>query len=84
MGWLYAALKETRDLVKCPSPEVPCISFYGDQDVTVNTAAIIDRMNRWPNGTIEPISNAKHELFLELPDVRNAVIGRIIDFFNRS
>ena len=84
MGWLYAALQETRDLSKCPSPDVPCISILWRSDVTVNVAAIVDRMNRWPNGTIERVSNAKHELFLELPEVRNAVIARILEFFSRN
>lgn len=84
MGWLYAALKETRDLSKCRSPDIPCISFYGDQDVTVSLVAIAQRMDRWPNGTLERVSNAKHELFLELPEVRNAVMAKILDFFDRK
>jgi len=32
MGWLYAALHETRALSNLASPDVPCIAFYGDQD----------------------------------------------------
>ena len=84
MGWLYAAMKEIRDLKKCKSPDVPCISFYGDQDVTVNLAAIAERMDHWPEGTLERVSNAKHELFLELPEDRNSVLAKILDFFDRG
>ncbi len=81
MGWLHAALHETRSLSKLPSPDIPGISLCGDQDETVGVAAIRGRMNRWPQGKIEMIPNAKHELFLETPDVRQTVMGKILDLF---
>lgn len=80
-GWLYAALQETRSLSKLPSPDIPCISFCGDEEETVDVSAIRDRMTRWQKGAFEPVSNAKHELFLETPDVRQAVMAKILDLF---
>lgn len=84
MGWLYAALHETRSLSKLSSPNVPCISLCGDQEETVGVSAIRDRMARWPNGKYEPIANAKHELFLETPLVREAVMEKITTLFSEA
>ena len=84
MGWLYAALRETKSLSKLPSPKVPCLSLCGDQEEVVSVAAIRDRLDRWPTGHFKLIANAKHELFLETPDVRDAVMAKIIDLFWES
>ena len=81
MSWLYAAMDETRSLSKLPSPDLPCVSLCGDQDETVGVDAIRVRMSRWPKGKLEMISDAKHELFLETPDVRQAVMGKILELF---
>ncbi len=83
MGWLYAALKECRDLSSLPSPDVPCLTFCGDQEQTVRVCAIRERLNNWPQGHLEQVQTAKHELFLELPEVRDRVIGQTISFFAR-
>lgn len=81
MGWLYAALKECRDLSKLTAPNVPCIAFCADKDEDVNVQAIQDRMAEWPNGSCVSFQNAKHELFLETPDIRESVIKRIGELF---
>jgi alpha-beta hydrolase superfamily lysophospholipase len=52
--------------------------------VTVDVSAIIDRMAHWPNGMLERIANAKHERFQEIPDVRNDVVARILEFFSED
>jgi len=83
MGWLYAALKECRDLSSLPSPDIPCLTFCGDQEQTVRVCAIRERLSNWPKGQLEQVQSAKHELFLELPKVRDKVIGQIISFFDQ-
>jgi lysophospholipase len=82
MGWLNAALIETRSLSKHASPDIPCITLCGDQDVTVDVRAIAGRLDRWPKGKFEIVSGAKHELFLEKPEIRGLVQDKIIKFFN--
>lgn len=82
MGWVFEALKECRVLSKMPSPDVPCISFCGDRDVVIDIKAVEDRMDRWPNGTLELIPNAKHDILLEIPEVREGVLTKIGDFFS--
>lgn len=84
MGWLYAALQETRSLSKLPSPDVPCLSLCGDDEHVVGVPAIRHRMSRWPKGQYELIANAKHELFLETPVVRQTVMEKIFDLFSAT
>lgn len=84
MGWLYAALKECSDLTKLSSPDVPCLTFCGNQEETVSVTSIRARLANWPNGHLEEVLNAKHELFLELPEVRDTVIRQIIGFFQKK
>lgn len=81
MGWLYQSLIEMRDLSKVASPPIPCISFCGDQDKIVGISAVEARMARWPNGKFRLIANAKHELLLEVPKVRQSIIAEICDLF---
>ena len=81
MGWLYQSLREMRSLSKMTSPDIPCISFCGTQDHIVGIAAIQDRMKRWPGGVYKVIDNAKHELLLEMPTVRQSVMAEICDLF---
>lgn len=81
MGWLHAALKECRSLSRVRSPNIPCIVFCADKDEDINVRAIEDRMAGWPNGRCELFQNSKHELFLEVPDIRQSVMTRINEVF---
>ncbi len=80
-GWLYQALRETRSLSKMPSPDIPCLVYCGAQEEIVEPSAIEDRMRRWSRGRYELLPNAKHEILVEQPDVRNAVIASICEHF---
>lgn len=80
MGWLYAALKETRDLSKLPSPNIPCLTFCGDKEEVVQLPAIETRMKAWTAGQLEMVPNGRHELFLEADPARSQVIMRTIEF----
>ena len=84
MGWLYQALKEVRSLSTLPSPDIPCISFCGEQEEIVGVDAIEDRMKRWPGGKFKSIANAKHELLLEVPEVRHSVTTQICELFETA
>ncbi|KHQ50057.1 MULTISPECIES: alpha/beta hydrolase [Mameliella] len=84
MGWLYQGLLECRRLSKIPAPDTPCITFCGDEDTMVDLGAIQHRMERWPNGQFELIQNAKHELLLEAPRIRQRLLTKISAVFARS
>ena len=57
---IYCNLLATR-----PSPDVPCITFLGDNERIVDVQRIHDRMARWPNGTLHVMENAEHEVIME-------------------
>jgi lysophospholipase len=84
MAWLYQGLLECRSLSKMDSPDIPCITFCGELDELVENRAIVDRMERWPNGTIEMIQNAKHDPLTELPEIAGDVVDQICGLFERS
>lgn len=84
MGWLNQVLRETRSLAKVPSPDIPCITFCPDEDELVSIPAIQDRMAHWPGGRLELVSNAKHNLLLEKPKIREDVLKKICEVFTRA
>ncbi|UTS82738.1 alpha/beta hydrolase [Phaeobacter piscinae] len=84
LGWLFQTLNETKALSKVASPEIPCITFCGEQDEVVEISAVRDRMSRWPGGRLEMIPNARHDVFSEVPEIRNGVVARIGELFSMS
>jgi lysophospholipase len=84
MGWLYQALSECRSLSKMRSPDIPCITFCGELDELVDNRAIQDRMERWPNGTLEMIKNAKHDVLTEVPEIGGEVMNQIVELFSNT
>ena len=82
MSWLYQGLSECRRLSKMESPDIPCITFCGELDELVDNRAIARRMERWPNGKVEVIKNAKHDVLTELPEICGEVMTQIVEFFN--
>lgn len=81
MGWLYQTLKETNSLSKEPSPAIPCITFCGAQDGVIDQKAVRDRMTHWPGGKLEMITDAKHDVFSEVPQIRHKVTAEICGLF---
>lgn len=84
MSWLYQALKETRALSKLKSPSIPCLTFCGAEDEIVAIPAIKDRMARWPNGKLELMQNARHDVLYEVPSVRENVLAQICELFGST
>ncbi|WP_286135088.1 alpha/beta hydrolase [Neptunicoccus cionae] len=84
MGWLFQTLKETRSLSKMPSPDTPCITFCGVEDSIVAISAAQDRMARWPQGKLELVENARHDVLCEVPSIRNEVLARISELFSST
>lgn len=75
LHWLHEALRETRALAALPAPNVPCITFVGDNERIVDVPRIHERMATWPNGRLEVLENAEHEVLMEPADTR----ARIFD-----
>lgn len=83
LGWLYETLKECRSLSKVSSPDIPCITFCGDNDDLVDMDAAMDRMSSWGKGTFELVNGSKHDLLSEVPAVRSAVVSAMCELFSR-
>jgi lysophospholipase len=84
MSWLFQALKETRALSKLKSPSIPCLTFCGAEDEIVAIPAIKERMAGWPNGKLELMQNARHDVLYEVPSVRENVLAQICELFSST
>ena len=81
MGWLRAALQETKILRSIPTPDVPCIAYCGDEDVIVDERAMRDCLENWSSGVLKHIEGAKHELLFERKSTRSRIINDLQVFF---
>lgn len=84
MSWLIEGLRECRDLAKLPSPKVPCLTLLGTQERIVETDPINSRMASWPNGHLEMVAGAEHEVLMESPQIVDRVIDQITEFFGAN
>lgn len=82
--WLASAMLETSALAALPSPRLPCLTFLGSDEQIVATEAIHLRMSRWPQGTLQPVEGARHELLLERAPLRAPVIDALDAHFRTN
>ena len=81
LNWLYEALAETRALHRADSPAVPAVTFLGTEEQIVDEARIHARMARWPDGRLEVVEGARHEIMMELPEMRTRFFDTARDLF---
>lgn len=84
LRWLNEALREMRTLSRKPSPSTPCLTFLGTAEEIVDPARIRKRMARWPNGALDVLEGAKHEVLMETPDIRTHVIEATAAHFDQN
>lgn len=77
LRWLNEALLECRALAAMPSPDLPCLTVLGDQELIVDPAAIETRMGSWPGGELLMIEGGRHECMMEVPDIRTKVFDAL-------
>lgn len=70
IAWLGTALREMRTMAGLPSPKVPCLTFVGTDEDIVDPDAIGSRMAKWPDGQLDVIEGAKHEVMMEIAETR--------------
>ncbi|WP_458791002.1 alpha/beta hydrolase [Yoonia sp. MH D7] len=83
LRWLNESLREMRELARAPSPNLPCVTFLGSDESIVVADAIRTRMAKWPNGTLQMINGARHEVILEKPPIRTQVFDQITGLFDK-
>lgn len=84
LHWLHEALQEMRRLAARPSPNLPCLTFLGTHERIVDPARIHDRMARWPNGTLDVLEGAEHEVMMESLEIRTHVFDAMGAFFDKA
>ena len=80
--WLREALDECAKLAQTPSPQQPCLTFLGAGEQIVHVDRIADRMDRWPNGRLEIVPNARHEVLMESATLRTRLFDQIAEHFS--
>ena len=81
LRWLNKSLHETRALSRLPLPATPCLTFLGTDEEIVDPQRIKDRMKAWTNGTLRVLQGGKHEMLMDLPDMRGQVYDETVAFF---
>lgn len=79
--WVSQALRETAVLHRRPSPDLPCLTFVGAQERIIDVPRVQDRMARWPKGRLVIVPGAEHEVLMEGPATRAAILDQLADHF---
>lgn len=82
MKWLYESLREMRHLAHMPSPPTPCLTFLGGDEAIVSAQRIRERMANWPDGRLEIVPGARHEVMMETPKSRAFCFSTCAAHFN--
>lgn len=83
LHWLHEALLDTCDMASKPAPEIPCLTFLGDQEQIVDTDAVHKRMKSWPNGKLVMVKGGQHEVLMEQSETRESIHDQAADFFDK-
>lgn len=71
--WAVQAVNEMDALKNAPAPETPMLVFLGTEEAVVDSAAVKSRMPTIPNGTLEIVTDCKHEVWMETPEIQTHV-----------
>ncbi|MCR9112949.1 MAG: alpha/beta hydrolase [Rhodobacteraceae bacterium] len=82
LRWLHEALKDTLELSRRPSPDLPCFTFYGSDEDIVDVTRIETRLERWPGIASHVVPGGRHEVLMESRDMRTRLFGQIAGFFD--
>ena len=78
--WTCAALEEMARLYVGPLPRLPMLVMVGSEETVVSAGVIRSQTVRMQHGEFHELSQARHEIFMERPDIV-AEVWRRIDAF---
>jgi lysophospholipase len=81
LGWLRAALIECAWCQRVTPPSVPALTLLGSDESIVATAPVHRIMARWPQGRLQLVPAARHELPMERPALRQLFHESAIKLF---
>ncbi len=86
--WVAEALREAALFARLDPPPQPAVTFLGSDEQVVDPVAVRRHMARWgaarPGARLIEVPAARHEIFMELPPVRQHFIATAIDTFARA
>jgi lysophospholipase len=80
MQWTYAALEEMARLYVAPLPRLPMLVMLGSEETVVSSSIIRSQVAKMADGALLELPGARHEIFMERPEIAAAVWGRIDEF----
>ena len=83
MQWTYAALEEMARLYVAPLPRLPMLVMLGSDETVVSSSIIRSQVAKMAEGALLELPGARHEIFMERPEIR-AEVWRRIDAFLAS
>jgi lysophospholipase len=79
--WLEAALAECAALRALPPPPVPALIAWGEHERIADRHAIRAVASRWPGADVRTYPQARHEILMETPQVRDDLTAAILALF---
>lgn len=83
IGWLSAVLREARALRPPPAPDLPILTFLGEEEAIVSVRAIRAFSAAQPQAELIEIPGAQHEVLMETPEIQARVWRDIAAFLER-
>lgn len=84
LGWLHAALREMRALVRMPPPPVPALTYLGTRERIVCPEAIRTVKGAWASGCLREVEGARHEVMMEGAATRARFFDEAAEHFDRQ
>lgn len=80
-AWADAAFREIDALARLPGPALPVLGFLGTAERVVSADAIRSRFAQMPQARLEELTGARHEPWMETPEIRGQVWEMTEAFF---
>ncbi len=80
--WTRAALEEMARLFVAPLPSIPILTFLGTAETVVSASMIRMQIAKMKQGTLVMVPGARHEIFMERPEIQAMIWPRIERFLS--
>ena len=84
MQWTYAALEEMARLYVAPLPKIPMLVLMGTEETVVSPSVIRSQVAKMAEGELVMLEGARHEVFMERPEIREQIWRRIDAFLDAA
>ena len=84
MQWTYAALEEMARLYVAPLPKIPMLVLMGTEETVVSPSVIRSQVAKMAEGELVMLEGARHEVFMEQPEIREQIWRRIDAFLDAA